>query len=216
MRPTVWLRGALAFLMGALVGGYRLAMPLPLPLWLPVAISILVVSAPVALVALRNSAILSRATLIAILALPILLLGMLLVRIFLPSVFGPAGNFAVKLAFAIALLCAPAAAAFTLSVPSPQPEPGGGALRRRATAYALLAWAGIGVQNIVFPYLIPASVILWYTAMGAGPSLYAGLARLVLGIALFAIIAWLMGFALAMAEGAGVARLFSRVAARTA
>jgi hypothetical protein len=220
MRRRLLLRGALAFLMGALVGGYRLAIPLPLPLWLPIAISILAVSAPVALVALRSDPILrNRGALIAILALPALLMGVLLIRIVLPQLFvvlfGLSELLVANLAFGIALLLAPAAAAFSLSASSSQPEPGDH-LRRRATAYGVLAWVGIGVHNIL-PYLNSASWMIWYAAMGQGISAQAaGLERIVLGIALFAVIAWIMGFALAAVEGAGVAALLNRVEARIA
>ncbi len=172
MKQPVWPRLGLALLMGALVGPYvwnRLGQSLSL------SCMALIVTGPFIAAALLNEVIRRDAVALSLaLALPLLLIVWVALISLYPAAWRALwqgyANDAAFISLLIVMLITPAAAAFAAGAMPPRPD-AQPAFDTRAVLYALVAWLGIGVQNLALTYLVPVAESIWYIAVhhSAGP-----------------------------------------------
>lgn len=200
-----WRRGAVTFLTGCLVGPYGDGLPILLA---AVVASALALALPAVVTVLVDRAIQRRAKAVAWVAGTALLLGIPLVwSAATPAVWQGYSSSAACISLLAEILLAPLAAAFVLGAVSMSAEPGT-TPGLGAIPCALLAWAGIGMQNLLLLYLVPFGgalfVLLGLRApINHGGGLGSGLVGLLFrGYFIFVLcVLYAIGFALASLTG---------------
>lgn len=192
-----WWRLGIALFMGSLVGQYGGFVTASLP---DVVISWIALALPVVLsVALDRTLVHKGAALIWVTPPVLVLGGLLIAGTAFPAVWQGYSGDAAFLSLGALILLAPLAAAFAVGVR-------GGQLAKTGTlavACAAVAWLGIGIHNVVLPYLLPL-LSIYYAAVIQHATMRAGSGGgILLGtiIILYISLIYLAGFGLATIAG---------------
>jgi hypothetical protein len=203
-----WWRLGIALFMGSLVGQYGGFITASL---LEVVISCIALALPLVLsVALDHTLTPKSAALIWVTAPVLVLSSLLIAGTAFPAVWQGYSGDAAFLSLGALILLAPLAAAFAVGVH-------GGQLAKTGTlavACAAVAWLGIGIHNVVIPYLFPL-LSIYYASVIQHATMRAGFGGgILLGtiIILYISLIYLAGFGLATIEGLLGGALRSRLA----
>lgn len=204
-RDPGWRLGA-ALIMGALIGPYTGDLYLTR---LDVFISATALALPVLLSVAFDRALAHRAVALVLVGVPVLIIeGLVIASVMFPAVWqGGASDAGFYALVAIGLL-APVAAGFALGVGRHAVSP------VTAITYGALAWAGVGIHNIVVPYALPlalSAVEMFITHSQPQNAVALGLAILVT-VVVGSV--YLSGFGVAVLGGWGGNVLRSRLAVR--
>ena len=199
-----WMAIATSLLMGCLVGGYLVGTNSPT--LVGVVISVVALALPATISVAVDGRIRRRAVAVAGVAATSASLGGLLIASAANPAFwqGYAGD-AGWISVPAAMLLAPVAAAFAVGTPGAPGELGRG-WEGRAIACGVFAWAGVGLQSVALPYLLPFARGLFAVVVlrqpvptSSGGFTYGWVA--VIPILLALIVLYVFGFGLAMIGG---------------
>lgn len=171
---TTWRMRIIAVLMGCLVGPYSGLLPSPVA---AVAVSALVLALPALISVWLDHALPRRTVVVAgVGAIALVAGGLLVAGAAFPSIWQGYSREAGTISLVVEMLLTPFVAAFALGMAGTPKEPGAAQGNVGAT-YAVLAWAGIGLQGAVLPYLIPlgrayVDVLFLHTPSGSGGLAY--------------------------------------------
>jgi hypothetical protein len=159
--------------MGCLVGGYWYGAPAQTyPGLVAVVVSALALGVPVLIGVGVDSRITRRGiTFVCVAAITLLLGGLLVAGAAYPAVWQGYSNDASFISVLGEMLLAPIAAAFALGA-RPNPDRDWVA---QAMVYGALAWLGVGLQNVILPYIIPlASLVVYFIVHHTLPPSHGG------------------------------------------
>lgn len=147
-RQALWWRVVAALVIGGLVGAYSAS---GYAGTLDVVISATAVALPVFVRIALDRLLVRKVAAVLQVGLPILIVGGLATaEVAYPRIWQAYASWAGLISLSAVALLAPVSAGFALTVGSQRD-----AARRMAIAFGTLAWLGVGVHNIVLPYVIP-------------------------------------------------------------
>jgi hypothetical protein len=152
---------AISFVMGCLVGGYVFGTTSPSPPLIAVVVSTLALAVPPIISVGADIWIRHRVwSLLTVTATSALLGGLLIASAAHPEVWQSYSSDATWISVLGAMFLAPVAAAFAVGAPRAGRQPLNG-WQNQAIACGVLAWAGVGLQAVVLPYVVPFVLTLF-------------------------------------------------------
>jgi hypothetical protein len=173
---TKWMLRGIALLMGCLVGGYWYGAPAQTyPGLVAVVVSALALALPVLISVGIDSRITRRGiTFVSVAAITLLLGSLLVAGAAFPAVWQGYSNDASYISVLGEMLLAPIAAAFAFATLGARQDPDGNWVAQ-AIVYSALAWLGVGLQNVILPYIVPlASLVVYFVVHHTLPPSHGG------------------------------------------